>query len=469
MTPFSPASMRMSWFPVIFWSFWSRPKLLFPASVVCDDARVKGLDVERWSLARQLVVLQVAIVVLTISIEAMAGIYRSPGGQRQLLGLVALSEVSLTVGIAGSLLLAGRVRRQTFNLEPAVIARLYQHHHAMLHAVSEGLIITDRDGVVVLVNDEALRLLRLPADSEGRPLAELLSGTGLSDTELVDTGLLAAWAEDGAPVRDQLQVAAGRVLVVSRSPAEVEGVPVGMVTTLRDRTELQQALRELDDVRALAVALREQSHESANRMQAVVGLVELGRYDDAVRLGTREATAAQRLSDEMVGQVADPALAALLLGKSGLADQRGVELRLRAHGTITAQRTPSEYVLTIVGNLLDNALDAAAARPAACEGDGWVELELEGGGEGALTITVRDNGPGISADNLDAVFTPGWTTKPSQQPGGRGLGLALVRHTVTRLGGTITVRNDNDGGAVFQACLPGLGGTGRAIAGSAPA
>jgi two-component system, CitB family, sensor kinase len=462
---------------------------LFPTSVVCDDALVKGLDVERWSLARQLVVLQVAIVVLTISIEAMVGIYRSPGGQRQLLGLVALSEVSLTVGIAGSLLLAGRVRRQTFNLEPAVIARLYQHHHAMLHAVSEGLIITDRDGTVVLVNDEALRLLRLPADSEGRPLAELLSGTALNeaalsdaglddtvlgdtvlgDAGLTDTGLLAAWAQDGAPVRDQLQVAAGRVLVVSRSPAEVEGVPVGMVTTLRDRTELQQALRELDDVRALALALREQSHESANRMQAVVGLVELGRYDDAVRLGTREATVAQRLSDEMVGQVADPALAALLLGKSGLAEQRGVELRLRAHGTITAQGMPSEYVLTIVGNLLDNALDAAAARPAASEEGGWVELELEGGGEGALTITVRDNGPGISAGNLDAVFTPGWTTKPSQQPGGRGLGLALVRHTVTRLGGTITVRNDNDGGAVFQACLPARCGTGRAIAGSPPA
>ena len=453
--------------------------LLSPTMVVCDDARMKGLDVERWSLARQLVVLQVAIVVLTISIEAMVGIYRSPGGQRQLLGLVALSEVSLTVGIAGSLLLAGRVRRQTFNLEPAVIARLYQHHHAMLHAVSEGLIITDRNGVVVLVNDEALRLLRLPADSEGRPLAELLSGTvlsdtGLSDTVLRDTGLsdtalLAAWAQDGAPVRDQLQVAAGRVLVVSRSPAEVEGVPVGMVTTLRDRTELQQALRELDDVRALAAALREQSHESANRMQAVVGLVELGRYDDAVRLGTREATVAQRLSDEMVGQVADPALAALLLGKSGLADQRGVELRLRAHGTITAQRMPSEYVLTIVGNLLDNALDAAAARPTSSDGGGWVELELEGGDEGALSITVRDNGPGISADHLDAVFTPGWTTKPSQQPGGRGLGLALVRHTVTRLGGTITVRNDSDGGAVFQACLPGRCDTGRVIAGGPPA
>jgi len=433
--------------------------LLFLTSVVCDDARVRGLDVQRWSLARQLVVLQVAIVVLTVSIEAMVGIYRSPGGQRQLLGLVALSEVSLTLGIAGSLLLAGRVRRQTFNLEPAVIARLYQHHHAMLHAVSEGLIITDRDGIIVLANDEARRLLGLSADSEGSPLAELLSSVGLPGTGQSDTGL-AAWAGDVAPVRDQLQVAAGRVLVVSRSPAEVDGVPVGTVTTLRDRTELQQALRELDDVRALAAALREQSHESANRMQAVVGLVELGRYDDAVRLGTREATAAQRLSDEMVGQVADAALAALLLGKSALADQRGIELRLRAHGTITAPRMPSEHVLTIVGNLVDNALDAAATRA-----DGWIELELEGGCEGALTITVRDNGPGISADHLDAVFTPGWTTKPSQQPGGRGLGLALVRHTVTRLGGTITARNDSGGGAVFRACLPAA----HVPAGSPPA
>jgi two-component system CitB family sensor kinase len=438
--------------------------LLFLASVVCDDARVRGLDVQRWSLARQLVVLQVAIVVLTVSIEAMVGIYRSPGGQRQLLGLVALSEVSLTLGIAGSLLLAGRVRRQTFNLEPAVIARLYQHHHAMLHAVSEGLIITDRDGIVVLANDEARRLLGLSADSEGSPLVELLSSAGLpgaakSGMGQPDTGL-ATWAGDVVPVRDQLQVAAGRVLVVSRSPAEVDGVPVGTVTTLRDRTELQQALRELDDVRALAAALREQSHESANRMQAVVGLVELGRYDDAVRLGTRESAAAQRLSDEMVGQVADPALAALLLGKSALADQRGIELRLRAHGTVTAPRTPSEHVLTIVGNLLDNALDAAATKA-----DGWVELELEGGGEGALTITVRDNGPGISADHLDAVFTPGWTTKPSQQPGGRGLGLALVRHTVTRLGGAITASNDSSGGAVFRACLPAA----HATAGSPPA
>lgn len=449
--------------------------------------RVQSLDGRGWrgwSLARQLVVLQVCVVVVTVGIEAMVGVYRGPEGdmgwgQRQLLDLVALTEVALTVGIAGSLLLAGRVRRQTFDLEPAVIARQYQHHHAMLHAVREGLIITDRDGAVVLANDEARRLLNLPPDGEGRPLSQLLTDAGLADAQLAgaeSTGTELAgaeptvWAAGGDAVRDQLRVAAGRVLVVSRSPVEVDGTPIGMVTTLRDRTELQQALNELDAVRALAAALRAQSHESANRVQALVGLVELGRYDEAIKLGTQDAAVAQRLSDRLLDQVGDPALTALLLGKTALADQRGVELRLRAHlhadSPAAALRLPTQDVITVVGNLVDNALDAAAPGPG-----GRVDLRLLIDGEGALHITVGDSGPGIRPDDLELIFTPGWTTKPCEQPGGRGLGLALVRHAVARLGGTIRVRNGGadggaaggadggtTGGAVFEVWLPGAVG-----------
>jgi two-component system, CitB family, sensor kinase len=404
------------------------------------------LDVRRpnprgWSLARQLVAIQVCIVVLTVGIEAMVGIYHGPEAnmpwsQRQLLGLVVLTELALTIGIAGSLMVAGRVRRQTFNLEPAVIARLYQHHHAMLHAVREGLLITDRSGTVVLVNDEARRLLGLPPDAEGKRLDELLT-----DAEL------AGWAADDVPVRDELHVAAGRVLLVSRKPAEVDGVPVGLVTTLRDRTELQLTLHELGAVRDLAAALRAQSHEFANRMQALVGLIELGRPDDAVRLGTMEAEAVQRLSDQILDEVGDPSLTALLLAKAAVAGQRGVEIRVRAHNPGTV-RLPAEDLLTIVGNLMDNSLDAAQGRP-----NGRVELELRAD-VGALQITVRDNGPGIPPEVIDAVFQPGWTTKPSDQPGGRGLGLALARQAAARLGGTISAHNCSDGGASFLVSLP---------------
>ncbi|MGH3825906.1 MAG: sensor histidine kinase [Pseudonocardiaceae bacterium] len=401
------------------------------------------MNTRGWSLARQLVVLQICVVMLTVGIEAMVGVYRSANSgatwdEHQLLGLVALTEVALTVGITGSLLIADRVHRQTLGLEPAVIARQYQHHQAMLRAVREGLVITDQVGKLMLANDEARRLLRLPPGGEGTPVGDLLC----------DPDLAELFTHEG-PVRDQVRVAAGRVLLVSRSPAAVDGTPVGAVLTLRDRTELQTVLRELDTVRALADALRAQTHESANRIQALVGLVELGRYEDAVQLGTRDSSIAQRLSDQLFDRVGEPTLVALLLGKTAIAADRGVELRLSPDTAVTAVRLPVEQVLTIVGNLVDNALDAAAL------GGGWVELTLRNDDRG-LRVTVRDNGPGLPAEHLEEIFTPGWTTKPTDTPGGRGLGLALVRNTVTRMGGTISAGNDSgdDGGAVFHVQLP---------------
>lgn len=409
-------------------------------SPACDDeAGDAGMNARGWSLARQLVVLQICLVSLTVGIEAMVGIYRGSNrgttwDEQQLIGLVALTEVALTVGIAGSLLVAGRVHRQTLGLEPAVIARQYQHHQAMLHAVREGLVITDQAGKLVLANDEARRLLRLPPGGEGTPVGDLLSGTDLASLFTQDE-----------PVRDQLHIAAGRVLLVSRSLAEVDSQPVGAVLTLRDRTELQMVMRELDTVRQLADALRAQAHESANRQQALVGLVELGQYEEAVRLGTRDSSMAQRLSDQLFNRVGEPALMALLLGKTALAAELGVELRLGPDTALTAGHLPVEQVLTVVGNLVDNALDAAAI------GGSWVELTLRSDGR-ELCVIVRDNGPGLPAGHLEDMFTRGWTTKTAENPGGRGLGLALVQHTVTRMGGTISARTDE--GAIFQVRLP---------------
>jgi two-component system CitB family sensor kinase len=353
---------------------------------------------------------------------------------RQLPGLLGLAALALAVGTVGSLLLARRVRRQTLGLDPGDIARQYQHHDAMLHAVQEGLLITDRNGRLVLANDEAHRLLTLPAGGVGRPLADL-----------VDDPELAAVLGGQGSIRDQLCVTADRVLLVGRSPAEVDGRGIGAVTTLRDRTELQNVLRELDTVRALADALRAQAHESANRLQALVGLVELGRHEDAVRLGTRSASVAQELSDQLIDQVGEPALVALLLGKTATAGERGVELRLAAQEAVTD--LPVEDVLTVVGNLLDNAIDAAAAA-----GAGWVSLTLRRTARDELLVRVQDSGPGIPPGHVDDLFRAGWTTKPDVRLGGRGLGLALVRRAVQRLGGSIDVRND--GGAVFEVRLP---------------
>lgn len=400
---------------------------------------VTGMDTRRWGLARQLVVLQICIVLLTVGIEAMVSFYRSANGttpwdQRQLLGLVTLTEVALTVGIAGSLLIADRIHRQTLGLEPAVIARQYQHHQAMLHAVREGLIITDQAGWLVLANEEARRLLRLPPGGEGTSVAELLSGTGLAEL-----------LTQQAPVRDQLRIAAGRVLLVNRGPAEVDGKPVGMVLTLRDRTELQAVMRELDTVRALADALRVHVHESANQMQALVGLVELGHYEEVVRRGTQHSLVAQLLE-----QVGAPELVALLVAKTADAAKHGVELRLGHDTAVTPAQLPVDDVLTVVGNLVDNALDAAVI------GGSWVEVTLRSNDRG-LCVIVCDNGPGLSAP-LEEIRKPGVSTKTTQVPGGRGFGLALVHDIVAGAGGTMSADNgsggEGDRGAIFHVQLP---------------
>jgi len=396
-----------------------------------------------WSLARQLVLLQLCVVLAAVAIEAMVAVYHGPANaasweQRQILGLVALTEVALLVGVAGSLFVADRVRRQTFDMEPAEIAKRYQHHDAMLHAVREGLIITDVNGAVVLANDEARRLLGLPGDCEGAAL----------HTQIAD----AAWAAAETPVTDQLQYAAGRVLMVSRSQAEVGGEPAGLVTTLRDRTELQTALHELSEARVLGAELRKQAHEHANHLQMIIALLEMGEHDEAVRVCAKYAEMPQQLTAQVLAEATDPVLASRLQVSHARAKRNGVELTL--DGALSDLMVADDRadirddLADIIGNLVDKAIEAASAG----EQGGRVRLSLarstgRRGAEGGLRITVRDNGGGI-AEPVEQVFAPNWTTKGH----GRGFGLALVRDKVDRLRGTVIAYND--GGAVFEVRIP---------------
>ena len=119
------------------------------------------------------------------------------------------------------------------------------------------------------------------------------------------------------------------MLVVNTAPARWQGREVGTVVTLRDHTELQAVTGELDTVRGLAESLRSQNHEAANRLHTVVSLIEMGRTEEALDFATEELEVAQLLTDRVVGAVDDPVLAALLLGKTAQAAERGVELRDR--------------------------------------------------------------------------------------------------------------------------------------------
>jgi two-component system, CitB family, sensor kinase len=355
--------------------------------------------------------------------------------ERQLPGLLASLALALVVGALLSLLVARRLRRQTRGLDPDELAALYDHHDAVLHAIREGVVVVGRDDRLLLINGEAQRLLGIGDDAVGRPIDELVD----------DASLLAAM-RGTSPAGEGLHVVGPRVLVTGQRPAQRDGAQIATVTTLRDRTELEGLVRELATVRGLADALRAQAHEAANELHTVVGLVELGRHDDAVAFATRRIGVTQDEVDFVQDRIGDPALAALLLAKAAACRERGVQLALDGDSDLPAELVPGEDLVTIVGNLIDNALDALADR-AGGRIDVCVRAE-----HGRVRVRVRDDGPGIAPEALAHVFEAGWSTKPGMPSGDRGLGLALVRATAERLGGSAEAVND--GGAVFTVELP---------------
>jgi two-component system, CitB family, sensor kinase len=343
----------------------------------------------------------------------------------------------LAIGVLAALALARRLKRQTFGLELSEIAALLQEREAMLHGIREAVLGYDTGGRVLLANDAARDLLGLPAEFAGRKLRYMLPAGRLAD---VATGVVTG--------SDLLVLHEDRVLVANRMPITRNGQQLGWVVTFQDRTESETLKRSLDEVTGLADTLRAQSHEFANRLHTLVGLVELGHYTEAVEFVTGLSAARGELTDQLVEAIGEPKLAALILAKVSLAGERDVELRLMPDSRVGQHITAITQVLTVVGNLIDNAIDAAALAPAPRE----VELTLVAA-ESDLLIRVRDTGPGVPHELRDQIFTDGVTTKSSVTGARRGLGLALVRQITEGMGGMVSV--GQDGGAVFTAVLPG--------------
>ncbi|MFC8198743.1 ATP-binding protein [Streptomyces sp. NPDC060006] len=359
--------------------------------------------------------------------------------------LLAYLGIASGLGLVGSWLLARRVKRQTLGLEPREIAGLAEHREAMLYGIAEGVIALDPQHRLTLANDMGRRLLDLPADCVGRSLAELGIEGRLRD-------VLAGDRSGAAGERDEVVVRHGRVLVMNRMTVTKDGRPLGSVTTLRDRTELARLEREIGSFRSSSELLRAQAHEFANQLHTISGLIQIGEQDEVVRYIRALNQRRQSLDVTLSRRVRDTAVAALLMAKSSLAAERKVILRI-SDATALDRLTPEDAadVATVVGNLVDNAVDAASVAAAAREPDGheaWVEVELRQDAS-SVEIVVRDSGPGVAPELAREVFSHGFTTKAAQE-GERGIGLALTRLVCERHGGEISVTNTPDG-AMFTA------------------
>ncbi|MEU0742405.1 sensor histidine kinase [Streptomyces sp. NPDC006134] len=360
----------------------------------------------------------------------------------QLTALLGVAAGVLALGAVGTYVVNARLRRHTHGMNATELSRMHDYHQAALHAVREGLLMLDGRYRVALINDGGRELLGLTGEVVGRPVADLGLPARL-------TGALLS----SEPRVDEVHLTADRVVAVNTSPVS-GGERRGTIVTLRDVTELQSLMGELDSERGFTQALRAQAHEAANRLHTVVSLIELGRAEEAVEFATAELELAQALTDQVVAAVSEPVLAALLLGKTAQANERGVELVVspdsRLDDGLLPPSLPARDLVTILGNLIDNAVDAAQGSVRARV---TVTAYTRAGSE--LILRVADSGPGVDPAHAEVVFQRGFTTKPAGPGGrGRGLGLALVRQAVHRHEGTLSVAESADGGAEFEVRLP---------------
>ncbi|WSB87072.1 sensor histidine kinase [Streptomyces cellulosae] len=348
-------------------------------------------------------------------------------------GLFAYAGGALAVGALAAWLISRRVQRQTRDLAFSDIAALLAEREAMLHGIREGVVALDRHGRVRLLNDEAQRLLGIGEEA-----------VGSSPDEALGAGRTADVLAGRVTGTDLLTVRGQRVLVANRMPTD-DG---GAVATLRDRTELDQLGRELDSTRGLIDALRAQDHEHANRMHTLLGLLELEMYEDAVEFVGEVVGDHRATSEQVTERIREPLLAALLVGKATVAAERGAVLRLSDRSRLPDRLVDPRGLVTVVGNLVDNALDAVAGTP-----DARVEVELRAEGRTAVLV-VRDTGPGVPPGQRELIFTEGWSTKEPPGHRERGIGLPLVRRLAHRHGGDARVGEAQGGGAEFTVILP---------------
>jgi two-component system CitB family sensor kinase len=357
-----------------------------------------------------------------------------------------LVGLALLIGVVGSVLLARRWRGLTMGLQPSEMAELIRGQAAVLHGIDEGVLAVDIDWKTTFVNDEACRLLDVRNES-GRPVEEI----GLTPRVLE--------VFKSAEPTPTLATVGDRIVVVSARRVTRQGRNLGTVLVVRDRTDVESLTRQLDAVQLMSTVLRAQRHEFANRLHLINGLLHSGHTEEAAQY-VEELLGSGPLGSALPGieTIRDAFLQAFLAAKAASAREAGVTLTLGENTWVPGRLALPVDVTTVLGNLLDNAIDAA--RTGANEAK-IVEVELLQDGS-TLHITVADTGDGVTPDFVEHVFTEGTSTKPeSGIPGGRGIGMALSRQISRALSGDVRLSSPgNPGaeicGAEFIARLPGV-------------
>ncbi|QQK80854.1 sensor histidine kinase [Salicibibacter cibi] len=357
-------------------------------------------------------------------------------------GLWYVLLATVTVGILGAVAIAHHIKKSLFDLEPEEIAHLFLQKESILQSTHEGIIAVNQKGLITLMNQTAQRLFlsnkKQTESYVGKHIREVLPDTRMP--EVLDSG---------ESQYDREMLIGNHSVYVNRVPIFYENKLIGAVSSFRDKTEIERLTKELRRVKQYTEALRAQTHEFSNKLYTISGLLQLDQKEEAIELIQKESHTQQEWLQFLIQKVPDPMISAVLLGKRNQANELGIDMTFHPESKLTYRLSKKEkdVLLTVLGNLLENALEAVKKEP---ESKRHVSIFFTDLGND-LVFEVEDSGSGIPPELGNQIFNQGFSTKEGSH---RGIGLALSKQMISEIGGTVLLEDGELGGACFVVTVP---------------
>ena len=355
----------------------------------------------------------------------------------QILFIFALITIAaILIELIISAELSSSIKKSLHGYEPNVFSAMFQVRDNILESLNEGVLAVDKNGIVQFANRSAAKML-------GKKKAKELINTPFTDC--CNDGFIKNVISTGdKEFNIQEQSIDNSNVLIDCIPIKEKDDIIGAVAILHNREEYTKLMEDLAGTRYLVDSMRANNHDFTNKLHVIMGLIQMEMYDDAVSYIENISIVQRETISKIMSVVDEPSIAALLIGKSARASELNIKFILNdeSHYSKTDLLLPSELMVTVIGNLIDNAFEAINIKNI------QRQKELRFGiysRENALLITVEDTGIGISKDNLEHIYDNGFSTKGE----GRGTGLYQVKEMVEAIGGKITVESQENVGTSF--------------------
>lgn len=339
--------------------------------------------------------------------------------------VVVFSFLAIGIGILVAYALSKNIKKSIYGLEPAEIAMLLKDKEIILETIGEGLLALNHLGDITMINSRAKQLLNQEELIEGMPYHSLVFSESFGSYHMLGEG----------EMQREWRIGSNRTLKIEWMALHDMDARLGWLFRIEDMSLLRKRAEELTNMQQLTQALRAQNHEFMNKLHTISGLIQLESYEDALHYIEKISVTRQAVIGMLNERIKVPFVSGLILAKYSKATERHIEVIIDVESDLKSipSHVNEDDIASIVGNLIDNAIDAISGQP---EAKIWILLRSEQGG---VTFRIRDNGPGITGIPVERCFEKGVSTKGPD----RGYGLSIVNEKLTRAGGRLSLENQN--------------------------